>query len=168
MQRLRIKHLTEYIFPTTVTLNSHRLLLRPREGHDVRIETSKLEINPAYNIKWQRDVFDNSLAIVNFLEPSNRLTIASEVVIQHYELKAFDFIIEDYAVNYPFTYALDEQVDLVVFQQPIFLNDEYQVNIWLQQLMLNGMDTFSMLLKLNQSINQQFRYQMRDSRHRPR
>ena len=51
MQRLRIKHLTEYIFPTTVTLNSHRLLLRPREGHDVRIETSKLEINPAYNIK---------------------------------------------------------------------------------------------------------------------
>lgn len=161
MQRLRIKHLTEYIFPTTVTLNSHRLLLRPREGHDVRIETSKLEINPAYNIKWQRDVFDNSLAIVNFLEPSNRLTIASEVVIQHYELKAFDFIIEDYAVNYPFTYALDEQVDLVVFQQPIFLNDEYQVNIWLQQLMLNGMDTFSMLLKLNQSINQQFRYQMR-------
>lgn len=162
MQRLRIKHLTEYIFPTTVTLNSHRLLLRPREGHDVRIETSKLEINPAYNIKWQRDVFDNSLAIVNFLEPSNRLTIASEVVIQHYELKPFDFIIEDYAVNYPFTYALDEQVDLVVFQQPIFLNDEYQVNIWLQQLMLNGMDTFSMLLKLNQSINQQFRYQMRE------
>ena len=162
MQRLRIKHLTEYIFPTTVTLNSHRLLLRPREGHDVRIETSKLEINPAYNIKWQRDVFDNSLAIVNFLEPSNRLTIASEVVIQHYELTAFDFIIEDYAVNYPFTYSLDEQVDLAVFQQPIFLNDEYQINIWLQQLMLNGMDTFSMLLKLNQSINQQFRYQMRE------
>ncbi|MBC7697151.1 MAG: transglutaminase family protein [Bacteroidia bacterium] len=162
MQRLRIKHVTEYIFPTTVTLNSHRLLLRPREGHDVRIETSKLEITPAYNIKWQRDVFDNSLAIVNFLEPSNRLTIASEVVIQHYELTAYDFIIEDYAVNYPFTYALDEQVDLAVFQQPIFLNDEYQINIWLQQLMLNGMDTFSMLLKLNQSINQQFRYQMRE------
>ena len=162
MQRLRIKHVTEYIFPTTVTLNSHRLLLRPREGHDVRIETSKLEITPAYNIKWQRDVFDNSLAVVNFLEPSNRLIIASEVIIQHYELTAYDFIIEDYAVNYPFTYALDEQVDLAVFQQPIFLNDEYQINAWLQQLMLNGMDTFSMLLKLNQSINQQFRYQMRE------
>ena len=47
MQRLRIKHLTEYLFPTQVTLNPHRLLLRPREGHDVRIETSRLEITPA-------------------------------------------------------------------------------------------------------------------------
>ena len=162
MQRLRIKHVTEYIFPNTVTLNTHRLLLRPREGHDVRIETSKLEITPAYTIKWQRDVFDNSLAVVNFFEPSNRLIIASEVVIQHYELTAYDFTIENHSVNYPFSYALDEQVDLAAFQQPIFLNDKYQVNIWLQQLMLNGMDTFSMLLKLNQSINQQFRYKMRE------
>jgi transglutaminase-like putative cysteine protease len=79
MQRLRIQHLTEYIFPAQVTLNQHRLLLRPREGHDVRIESPKLKISPAYKIKWQRDVFDNSLAVVNFLESANRLTIASEV-----------------------------------------------------------------------------------------
>ncbi len=162
MQRLRIKHLTEYIFPTSVWLNNHRLLLRPREGHDVRIESSKLSITPAYNIKWQRDVFDNSLAIVSFLEASNKLTIASEVVIQHYELTPYDFVIEDYAVNYPFTYAVDEQVDLVSFQQPIFLNDQNDVNIWLQQLDLKGLETFNLLLKLNQSIHHQFRYQMRE------
>ena len=66
MQRPRIRHLTEYLFPTEVTLNPQRLLLRPREGHDVHIETSKLDITPAYNIKWQRDVFDNSLAVVSF------------------------------------------------------------------------------------------------------
>ncbi len=162
MQRLRIKHLTEYIFQTSVWLNNHRLLLRPREGHDVRIETSKLSITPAYNIKWQRDVFDNSLAIVSFLEASNKLTIASEVVIQHYELTPYDFVIEDYAVNYPFTYAVDELVDLVSFQQPIFLNDQNDVNIWLQQLDLKGLETFNLLLKLNQSISHQFRYQMRE------
>ena len=162
MQRLRIKHLTEYIFPETVTLNNHRLLLRPREGHDVRIETSKLEITPAYNIKWQRDVFDNSLAIVSFLERADKLTIASEVVIQHYERMPYDFVVEDYAVNYPFAYAADEQVDLKAFQQPIFFNDQHHVNSWLQELNLNGMETFSLLLKLNQSISHQFRYQMRE------
>jgi transglutaminase-like putative cysteine protease len=162
MQRLRIKHLTEYIFPEPVTLNNHRLLLRPREGHDVRIETSKLEITPAYNIKWQRDVFDNSLAIVSFLERADKLTIASEVVIQHYEQTPYDFVVEDYAVNYPFAYAADEQVDLKAFQQPIFFNDQDNVNSWLQTLDLNGMKTFSLLLKLNQSISRQFRYQMRE------
>lgn len=162
MQRLRIKHLTEYTFPTEVTLNQHRLLLRPREGHDVRIESSKLEITPAYNIKWQRDVFDNSLAIVNFSERSNKLTISSEVVIQHYEQAPYDFMVEDYAINYPFSYAMDEQVDLAAFQQPIFFKDQYIVNNWLQQLELNGMETFGLLMKLNQTISKQFRYQIRE------
>ena len=162
MQRLRIKHLTEYTFPAQVMLNQHKLLLRPREGHDVRIESSKLEITPAYNIKWQRDVFDNSLAIVNFLEQSNKLTIASEVVIQHYEQAPFDFMLESYAAQYPFTYALDEQADLAIFQQASFYNDQVTVNAWLQQQNLFGMQTFSLLMHLNQNISQNFRYQMRE------
>ncbi len=162
MQRLRIQHLTEYLFPVPVTLNAHRLLIRPREGHDVRIESSKLNISPAYKIKWQRDVFDNSLAVVNFLKAADRLTIASEVVIQHYEQAPFDFMVDDYAVNYPFTYALNEQVDLATFQQPVFPNDQLAVGNWLQQLGVYGMETFGLLLKLNQAINSQFRYQMRE------
>jgi transglutaminase-like putative cysteine protease len=162
MQRLRIKHVTEYHFPAEVTLNPHKLLLRPREGHDVRIESSKLHITPAYNIKWQRDVLDNSLAIVSFLERSNKLTIASEVTIQHYEQAPYDFRAEGYAVSYPFTYDLQEQADLAAFQSPIFVNDQAAVNNWLQQFQLYGMETYSLLLKLNQSINQNFSYQMRE------
>jgi transglutaminase-like putative cysteine protease len=162
MRRLRIQHLTEYLFPTQVTLNPHRLLLRPREGHDVRIETSKLTITPAHNIKWQRDVFDNSLAVVNFLERSNTLIIDSEVVIQHYEQAPFDFLLEEYAVNYPFDYALGEQVDLAAFQQPGFSGEQRIIKDWLQQLGLTGMQTFALLVKLNQAISNQFHYQTRD------
>lgn len=162
MQRLRIKHVTEYLFPTEVTLNQHRLLLRPREGHDVRIESSKLEISPAYTIKWQRDVFDNSLAVVNFLERADTLRIASEVVIQHYEHAPYDFLVEDYAANYPFLYAVGEQVDLASFQQPVFFNEQHIINHWLQQLGLHGMETFALLVKMNQVIHSQFRYQMRE------
>jgi len=72
MHRIRIQHLTEYQFASPVTFKPHRLLIRPREGHDVRIESSKLVISPAYSTKWQRDVFDNSLAIVRI---KVRLTI---------------------------------------------------------------------------------------------
>ena len=162
MQRLGIKHITEYIFPTPVTLKQHKLLLRPREGHDMRIETSKLEITPAYNIKWQRDVFDNSLAIVNFLAATNKLVISSEVVIQHYGQAPYDFLLEDYAVNFPFKYAIGEQIELSAFQLPIFPNDQQIIQNWLQQLSLTGMDTFSMLVKLNQTISNQFQYQMRE------
>lgn len=162
MQRFRIQHLTEYSFPTQVTLNQHRLLLRPREGPDVRIEASALKISPAYSIKWQRDVFDNSLAMVDFLARSDRLTIASEVIIQHYKQAPYDFLVEEYAVNYPFAYALGEQADLAAFQQPVFINDQGAVDQWLQQLDLRGMQTFGLLVKVNQAISRQFRYQVRE------
>ena len=162
MQRIRIQHLTEYLFASKVTFNPHRLLIRPREGHDVRIESSKLEISPVYSIKWQRDVFDNSLAVVSFKAPSNKLTIASEVVIQHYEQAPFDFLVEDYAINYPFDYALEDRADLQAYQQLIYINEQHVIHQWLQQFNLHGMNTFKMLMMLNQAINQQFRYQMRE------
>jgi len=162
MHRIRIQHLTEYLFFAPVTFNTHRLLIRPREGHDVRIESSKLIISPAYRIKWQRDVFDNSLALVSFSEPSDKLTIASEVVIQHYEQAPFDFLLEDYAINYPFNYADSERADLLAYQQLVFLNDQRMINDWLLQFNCLGMNTFGMLMLLNQTISTQFRYQMRE------
>jgi transglutaminase-like putative cysteine protease len=162
MQRLRIRHLTEYVFSNEVTLNPHRLLLRPREGHDVRIETSRLDISPAYIIKWQRDVFDNSLAVVNFPGRTKKLIIASEVIIQHYGQAPFDFLLEDYAVKFPFRYAENEQDDLFAFQQSIFVEDRQGVSNWLQLLALTGMETFAMLVKINQSISAQFQYRTRE------
>ncbi len=162
MQRLRIYHLTEYSFSNQVTLNQHRLLLRPREGHDVRIESSQLEIIPDYKIKWHRDEFDNSLALINFHQRTDKLIIASNVIIQHYAPEPFDFLLEEYAVYFPFTYAAEEQINLAAFQQPIYLADRDIINNWILPLALYGMGTFAMLLTLNQAIYQQFRYQIRE------
>jgi Bacterial transglutaminase-like N-terminal region len=65
MRRLRISHLTEYRFAQPVTLEPHRLLLRPREGHGIRIESSTFEIFPAAQVTWHRDVFDNRHAAIS-------------------------------------------------------------------------------------------------------
>ncbi len=164
MKRLKITHLTEYNFASEVTLLPHKLLTRPREGHDVRIESSILKISPAYNIKWYRDVFDNSLAVVSFLKPANQLLIASEVIIQHYEEAPFDFYIEDYAVNFPFHYAEADWADLAAFQQPVFSQEQFNVNNWLIQMGLKPISqlTFSLLTQLNLTIHRQFKYQARE------
>lgn len=164
MHRIRIQHVTDYYFSDTVTLNQHRLLLRPREGHDVRIESSRLDIHPAYHIKWYRDVFDNSLAVVNFLQPANTLRIASEVVIQHYEDSPLNFSVEEYALNYPFAYKEGERIDLAAFQQPLFVDDQPAVMSWLWDIGLRtrSTETLSLQSKLNQAIHGQFRYQMRE------
>lgn len=164
MQRLQISHLTEYRFSAPVTFQPHRLLIRPREGHDVRIESSKLDVFPAYTVKWHRDVFDNSVAVVSFTESADRLTIGSEVVIQHYEEAPLDFIVEDYAVIYPFSYRPDESADLAPFQQPIYVHDQGALRQWLDALAVGQqpLETYVLLDRINQAIAAGFKYVMRE------
>ena len=68
MHRLLIKHTTTYQYAETVTLLAHKLLLRPREGRNVRIESAELIISPEHQLRWQRDVYDNAVAEAIFLE----------------------------------------------------------------------------------------------------
>lgn len=164
MRRLRISHLTEYRFSSLVALQPHRLLLRPREGHDLRIESSKLDILPATHIKWHRDVFDNSVAVASFLEPSDRLMIASEVVIEHYEEAPLDFLVADYAVNYPFLYNVEERVDLLPFQQSVYPNDQAALHDWINALGFGQgpVETYVMLDRMNRAIASEFTYVKRE------
>ncbi len=164
MQRLKITHLTEYQFGGVVTLQPHKLLVRPREGHDVHIESSKLEISPAHSVKWHRDVFDNSVAVVRFNEPADRLTIASEVVIAHYEIDPLDFLVEEYAVHYPFHYLVDERADLHPYQQPAYPNCRKAVAEWVKGLGFgNGpVETYVLLDLMNRAIATGFEYTVRE------
>ncbi|MCP5158818.1 MAG: transglutaminase family protein [Gammaproteobacteria bacterium] len=164
MQRLQIRHLTIYEFSSPVTLQSHRLLIRPREGHDVRIESSTLKISPAHRVKWHRDVFDNSVAVVSFPEIAQRLAIDSEVVIQHYEEAPLDFIVDDYAVDYPFEYRKEEQVDLAPFQQPVYPHQQSALRDWLGGLNLTQgkVETYVLLDRLNRIITGEFQYRVRE------
>ena len=154
MQRLRIAHLTEYRYSSPVTLGAHRLLLRPREGHDVHIESSRLDISPPPQIKWHRDMFDNSVAVASFLDRSDRLTIESEVVIEHYEEAPLDFLVSDYAVNYPFLYTREERVDLLPYEQPVYPNDQQALRDWVSGLGFGQapIETYAMLDRMNRAL----------------
>jgi transglutaminase-like putative cysteine protease len=164
MRRLSISHVTEYRFSTPVSLLPHRLLLRPRESHNVRIESSTLDIFPGHVLQWKRDVLDNSVAMVGFTEASDRVRIASNVVIQHYEDNPFDFLVDDYAVIHPFAYALDEQAELAPFLGAVYPQDREAVRRWLDGLGLGGsMETFALLDSMNRAIASRFFYQMREA-----
>ena len=47
MKRIRIVHNTEYHYRQPVVLGPHRVMMRPREGHDVRIVRGRLDVEPA-------------------------------------------------------------------------------------------------------------------------
>ena len=79
--RLRIEHVTTYTYARPVTFHRHRLVIRPREGHDLRVERMHLQLEPAHHLQWIRDVFGNSIALVDWLEPAQTLRIVNDVVV---------------------------------------------------------------------------------------
>jgi transglutaminase-like putative cysteine protease len=164
MQRLTISHITEYRYAVPVTLGPHQLLLRPREGHDVRIESSRLDISPVAQVKWHRDIFDNSVAVASFAEPTDRLTIASEVVIEHYEEAPLDFLVADYAVNYPFIYGPEERVELLPYEQPAYPNDQDALREWVNGFGFapGAIETYALLDKMNRAVVDHFTYVRRE------
>ena len=115
MQRYKILHRTYYNFPAEVRLQPHSLRLRPREGHELRIESSKLIISPKPSLRWQRDMEDNSVAIASFTTPAKQLSVESEIIIAQYNEAPLDFLVADYAVDYPFSYTTDDQVVLLPY-----------------------------------------------------
>lgn len=55
MPILTIHHKTEYHYARPVTFGEHRMMLRPRDGHDLRVLGEQLSINPApAAVRWIR------------------------------------------------------------------------------------------------------------------
>lgn len=138
MNRIRIDHSTAYHYSEPVTLLPHKLMIRPRAGHDIQLESTSLKITPAHTVKWHRDIYGNSVAMITFLEPSNELTVVSEAVVIHYEAEPLDFLVDDKAVNFPFYFDPSERVDLIPYQSLCFPGDSAAVRDWLQQFWQPG------------------------------
>lgn len=85
MQLIHVVHQTTYTFDQAVTLRPHRLLLRPRDGFDLRIRRSGLQITPTPALYWQRDAFNNSVAIAVFDQPTTQLDIVSTLTLEQYQ-----------------------------------------------------------------------------------
>jgi hypothetical protein len=67
---LNVRHTTVYRYRCPVALGDHRLMLRPRDSHDLRLIQTNLNLSPPATLRWSHDVFGNSIAIASFAEPS--------------------------------------------------------------------------------------------------
>jgi transglutaminase-like putative cysteine protease len=164
VRRIQIQHLTRYHYAESVTLLPHTLHLRPREGHDIRVQSSRLEISPSFRTRWKRDVYGNSVAVVDFLQPAEDLLISSDVVVEHYEEEPLEFLLEDAARRFPFQYDPSEQIDLTPYQSVIFPQDQAALNGWVADVCDPGAgsDTIAMLTTVNRKIANALQYHARE------
>ena len=163
MRRLKILHRTYYNFSAPVLLQPHRLLLRPREGPALHIESSSLELSPAAQLRWLRDAYDNSVAIATFAAPASQLAITSECVVQQFDETPLDFLVADDAVDYPFSYDADTREVLLPYLRATAL-EQPAVDAWVRRYWQRGqpVQTYGLLSTLCTGIQQSLAYQARE------
>ncbi len=82
MDRFHILHRTVYRYKEEVRFGMHRLVLRPREGHEVTVVRHQLTTFPQARLFWLHDLYGNNVALAEFDEPADRLEIVNDVVIE--------------------------------------------------------------------------------------
>ena len=130
MRTFRIRHHTRYAYDRPVAFGVHHLMIRPRDGHDMRLLDSSLVVEPKADVRWAYDTFGNSVAWLTFHDASNELVIESLLELQRYGFDEPLPRIERHAVGYPFSYDADDSIDLAPLLVLLYPADRPAVETW--------------------------------------
>ena len=154
-----ITHLTDYRYQRFVAFGEHRMMLRPRDDEDQRVIQADLTISPKpEEVTWDRDQFNNHLAIARFYEQSDQLRFVSNTRLDHVARPFLAGDIEGYARDHPFQYKPEELWNLQQFIFPVPLDRE--LRLWGDQFFRDDgiADTFDLLSGMTQTIFRSFRH----------
>jgi transglutaminase-like putative cysteine protease len=164
MKLLTVRHATTYRYDAPVTFGQHRLMLRPRDSHDLRLVGADLTLSPPGRLRWMHDVFGNSVALVDFREPAAELSITSTLTIERHALTRLDFPIAPEAETYPFMHSADDRSDLGRLRERHYPDPRGVVDEWARQFILETpANTFNLLATMNAAIRGSFVYSPRDA-----
>lgn len=162
MQLLNVRHATHYTYANPVVFQPHRLMLRPRDSHDMRLVGAEISIWPHGKMRWLHDVFGNSVAVVEFREPSDELKIESNLTLERYGLGTPVFDVEESAKLYPFVYSSDDRTDLGRMLEAHYPDPTGELAGWAQSFISQRpTDTMALLMDINSGIHRNFAYQVR-------
>lgn len=160
---IRVLHQTEYVYDRPVVLNPHRLMLRPRDAHDLWLDDAFLTITPTANLRWSFDTFGNSIAEATFTGASDRLSIVSELMLRRYATDPRVHESSKHVCPYPFKYTDDETRDLIPYLDLEVPEDASCLDTWLEtRFTRRSGESFFVLKSLSDAIHAGFGYLNRE------
>ncbi|MEM7567087.1 MAG: transglutaminase family protein [Pseudomonadota bacterium] len=153
-RRLKVVHRTAYAYSAPVTLGEHRLMVRPRDSHDLRLVSATLTTAPEVTTTWAYDAFGNSIAKLDFGgATTDRVEITSEVVVEQFALDDIDVPLSPWAQELPFTYTPEEAPDLAPVMRRHYPDPDNRILSWAREV-TGEADTIGALKSLNHAIRQ--------------
>lgn len=166
MSRIRITHTTSYRYSQPVEFGLHRLVVRPREGHDVQVEDLRLRIQPHCRVTWHRDLFNNSIAVANFSEPSNYLEFCNEVTIFRRDHTSHHGLLDLLPTTIPVEYSPFEMAVVQGYLAAVYPNESVALGEWLATIVpdFRGRDAVLAMTEIGRWIHQNIKYRRREDR----
>jgi transglutaminase-like putative cysteine protease len=164
MKVLTVRHVTTYRYKQPVSFGEHRMMLRPRDSYDQRLIEARLQIDPEPSeLNWMHDPFGNCVAIARFSRRAVELKFDSVIRLDHERNNALEFQLEDYALDYPFSYSAEESPDLSRTIERHYLDRDREVDRWARQFLRKQgpTSTRELLATMTHAIHQRFTYAAR-------
>jgi len=131
MPLLTIHHKTEYRYTHPVAFGEHRIMLRPRDSHDLRCCPA---ISRSCRSRCRCAGSTTCSATASRSRPSmsapRTLSIVSTATVEHNPAEEFALTADDPAYFYPFLYNDEEFLDLVQFITPQYGDPEGELSAW--------------------------------------
>jgi transglutaminase-like putative cysteine protease len=163
MKSLTVRHLTTYRYARPVAFGPHRLMLRPRDSHDLRLVKTELTLSPPAKLRWLHDVFGNSVTVADFSTEGAELSIESVLRLERYGLERPAFELDEDARTYPFVYSSEDRADLGRLLERHTPDPTGRIEEWARGFVMSKQtDTLALLADINTGIKRGFAYQARD------
>ncbi len=167
MTILTVRHVTTYAYAAPVRLGEHRMMLRPRDSNDQRLLNARLDIEPhPHRLRWIHDVFDNCVAIAEFVGETRSLRVENSITLEHIAADEPEFQLEERARNYPFSYDAEELPDLARAIERHYPDPSGDLERWVRQFVNPGRptETAALLMTLTNAIKEGLAYERRTER----
>ena len=169
MTQVRIVHATTYRYARPVRFTTHRVMLRPRDSHDLRVLGTTWRIAPAATAtRWAHDVFSNSVCYLDWdgVE-SDTLGIVSTLDLDHFPsgVATPRETLEPGAETYPFGYSAEEFPDLARLMERQHSDPGRAVETWVRRFLPDSgpARTMDLLIAITEAIKADFAYAAREA-----
>ena len=162
---LNVRHTTVYRYSRPVVLGDHRLMLRPRDSHDLRlIKTNLTSRRPRRCAGCTMFSAIRSRSHL-YSEPIGRVAASkADLLLETYAAERPPFEITPEALRYPFVYSADDRIDLGRMLERQYPDPTIGSAPWARSFVRsNPTDTSALLADLNNGVAAQISYQSRET-----